>query len=70
MKTIFYIFLTVYIIGSITATISTYYQYNYPKWKKDEQQMTQIFACLAVCIFIGFFIFGVWSAAMWSHNLW
>ena len=63
MKTIYFIFLTVYIIGSIFFTLSTYYEHPY-------RRAEYVYATLGGATLLGGFIFGGWSLAMWANHLW
>ena len=62
MKTIYFVFLAVYILGSVFGCIHAYLS-NY-KSKAD------VYEVLTIVTFVGGFIFCFWAIAMWANNLW
>ena len=69
MKTIFFIFLAVYIIASALCVLSVYNKNNRPYYAKSEMY-NEVFECAAQLVFLGGVIFCLWSVAMWFNNMW
>lgn len=64
MKTIYFIFLAVFIMGSTFFTLSSYYEHYSCKRKE------YVYSTLGAATLIGGFIFGIWALLMWAHHLW